>query len=124
MRIAVTKSARHAHDMKIVNVQIAKNVAPKGLPTWRRRCVSARETSRLWNCSSKVPADGSDVNDDTDEVDEVCFLSELASEVLSRKSCVTAMPMEANEREVRSQARKVRSALTVSNLAGDSNIAR
>jgi len=29
--------------------------------------------------------------------------------VLRRKSCVTAMPMEAKAREVRSQARKVRS---------------
>ena len=31
--------------------------------------------------------------------------------VLRRKSWVTAMPMEAKEREVRSQARKVRSGL-------------
>ena len=31
------------------------------------------------------------------------------SEVLRRKSCVTAIPMLAKEREVRSQARKVRS---------------
>jgi hypothetical protein len=30
-------------------------------------------------------------------------------EVFRRKSCVIAMPMEAKEREVRSQARKVRS---------------
>ena len=29
--------------------------------------------------------------------------------VLSRKSCVTAIPMEAKARDVRSQARKVRS---------------
>lgn len=29
--------------------------------------------------------------------------------VLRRKSCVTAMPIDANEREVRSHARKVRS---------------
>ena len=29
--------------------------------------------------------------------------------VFKRKSCVTAMPIEANAREVRSQARKVRS---------------
>ena len=35
--------------------------------------------------------------------------SSLASEVFKRKSCVTAMPIEANAREVRSQARKVRS---------------
>jgi hypothetical protein len=33
-----------------------------------------------------------------------------ASEVLSRKSCVTPMPIDANAREVRSQARKVLSA--------------
>lgn len=31
-------------------------------------------------------------------------------DVLSRNSCVTAMPMEAKASEVRSQARKVRSA--------------
>jgi len=32
-------------------------------------------------------------------------------EVLRRKSCVTAMPMEAKERDVRSQARNVLSVL-------------
>ena len=44
-----------------------------------------------------------------DEVEE-CGLSV----VLRRKSCVTAMPMEAKESEVRSQARNVRSVTCVS----------
>ena len=34
---------------------------------------------------------------------------ELANDVFNRKSCVIAMPMEAKERDVRSQAKKVRS---------------
>lgn len=37
----------------------------------------------------------------------------LVSEVFRRKSWVMARPMEAKEREVRSQARKVRSVVTV-----------
>lgn len=63
---------------------IAKNVAPRGLPTWRSFWVGELplgELGGLW---------------------EEKF-------VLRRKSCVTAIPIEAKEREVRSQARKVRS---------------
>ena len=37
--------------------------------------------------------------------------------VLRRKSWVTAMPMEAKEREVRSQARKVRSVLVLASIS-------
>jgi hypothetical protein len=43
--------------------------------------------------------------------DSACLLSS-ASDVLSRKSCVMAMPIEANASEVRSHARNVRSAKT------------
>jgi len=39
---------------------------------------------------------------------------EFAIEVFSRKSCVIAMPIDAKERDVRSQARKVRSIHQVS----------
>jgi len=39
---------------------------------------------------------------------------EFAIDVFSRKSCVIAMPIEAKERDVRSQARKVRSMYHVS----------
>jgi hypothetical protein len=60
---------------------IPKNVAPSGFP-------SRRKVIRLLLPES---------------------LPGSASEVLSRNSCVTAMPMDANARDVRSQARKVRS---------------
>ena len=40
---------------------------------------------------------------------DICSL--FSRDVLRRKSCVTAMPMLAKEREVRSQARYVRSIL-------------
>lgn len=55
-------------------------------------------------------------NGDKDDVAadvEVCLppSRESERELFSRKSCVTAMPMLANEREVRSHARKVRSAV-------------
>lgn len=58
-------------------------VAPKGLPRWRR-C--------FWGL---YDAEGEEEG--------------FESEVLRRKSWVIAMPIEAKEREVRSQARKVRS---------------
>ena len=44
-----------------------------------------------------------------EEEEEELRLEELVSDVLRRKSWVTAMPIEAKERDVRSQARKVRS---------------
>jgi hypothetical protein len=69
-----------------------RNVAPRGLPMARSRDVPA------------LPMDG--------------VVPELLSVmvVLSRKSCVIAMPMEAKERDVRSQARNVRSTRAVSQL--------
>ena len=63
-------------------MEMAMKVAPSGLPTWRRRA-----------CGELMVAG-----------------SEDAMVVFSRKSCVIAMPMLAKESEVRSQARKVRSA--------------
>ena len=62
-------------------MEMAMKVAPRGLPTWRR----------WWAGVCGVEGE------------------EEGREEFRRKSCVTAMPMEAKEREVRSQARKVRS---------------
>ncbi len=62
---------------------MARNVAPSGMPTRR----SVRRSPLLGS-----PAD-----------------PPLEMDVLSRKSCVIAMPMEAKASEVRSQARNVRS---------------
>ena len=72
------------------------NVAPRGLPRWRRRD---------WDC---------DVEDvvvcvGVEEVWEVSGEDKL---VFKRKSCVIAMPIEAKEREVRSQARNVLSKMS------------
>src|SRR5262245_31298195 len=67
--------------MKRMTMEMPMKVAPSGFPTCRRRDCGVRGRSG--------------------------FDSEMV--VLRRKSWVTAMPMEAKEREVRSQARKVRS---------------
>lgn len=63
-----------------ITILIARKVAPRGLPICRR----------CWYGSASEPP--------------------AAEVVLRRKSCVIAMPMEAKARDVRSQARKVRSA--------------
>jgi hypothetical protein len=65
-----------------MTILIAMNVAPRGLP----RCLRCVFCDFWW-------WDGEEEDND----------------VLRRKSWVMAMPMEAKEREVRSQARKVRS---------------
>ena len=62
-----------------ISTAMPRKVAPRGLPISLRREAAAES--------------------DGDE----------PMEVLRRKSCVMAMPMEANATEVRSQARKVRS---------------
>ena len=62
---------------------IPKNVAPSGLPTWRRRYVLSGFAGTRPSRSLMV--------------------------VLRRKSWVIATPIEAKAREVRSQARNVRS---------------
>ena len=69
-------------------------VAPSGLP----RCLNL---CRLRRCASAVAS----VAEDDWGLEEVSG----RSDELRRKSWVIAMPMEAKEREVRSQARKVRS---------------
>jgi hypothetical protein len=67
-------------------------VAPSGLPRWR-------SLWRLWRCASAATSEEEEgLEDVSGRRDE-----------LRRKSWVIAMPMEAKEREVRSQARKVRS---------------
>lgn len=67
-------------------MEMAMKVAPRGLPTWRRAWWEEGEGEGLLG----------------EEWEE-------GREELRRKSWVIAMPMEAKEREVRSQARKVRS---------------
>lgn len=71
-----------------VRILIPRNVAPSGLP--KRRSVALL-------CEEPEPKLGSSEPPVSDKL------------VLRRKSCVTAMPMDAKAREVRSQARKVRS---------------
>ena len=66
------------------SIAIPRNVAPNGFPScW------------IWYTWSSGGEDGTSLR--------------WEMEVLRRKSCVMAMPMPAKEREVRSQARKVRS---------------
>lgn len=59
-----------------------KNIPPSGFPKWRKVC--ALELLEALSASER--------------------------EVLSRKSCVIATPMEAKDKDVRNQARNVRSA--------------
>ena len=77
-----------------------RKVAPRGFPRLRM-VFGARSVER-----------GSSVVEDSVEEEE---WSEM--EVLRRKSCVIAMPIEAKEREVRSQARNVRSSQTISTMS-------
>lgn len=76
------------------NSHIPRNVAPSGLPT----CLSRACCSTPWNMNS------------IGAFDLLASPSEPCNDVLSLKSCVTAMPILANDSDVRSQARKVRSA--------------
>lgn len=77
--------------MNSIRMDIPMNVAPSGLP----RCLNL---CRLWRCASAVASVELELEEVSGRSDE-----------LRRKSWVIAMPMEAKEREVRSQARKVRS---------------
>jgi hypothetical protein len=72
--------------MNKIRMEMAMKVAPRGFPIWRR-CVD-------WEAE-----DGEDGDEEGGE--------EMVE--FKRKSWVIAMPIEAKEREVRSQARKVRS---------------
>lgn len=98
---------------------MAMNVAPSGLPTSRRRVlppsllVGVRRSSRReeeegsWFASRGRMEDG-DEEEDGSELVEVEVLSVPGvMELLRRKSCVTAMPMDAKASDVRSQARNV-----------------
>jgi hypothetical protein len=76
------------------DLQIPRNVAPSGLPT----CLSLRLGSAF---------EASISNTESSEV-SACPLD--CNEVFRRNSCVTATPMLAKASDVRSQARKVRSA--------------
>jgi hypothetical protein len=69
---------------------IPRNVAPRGLPRWRSLACGEASEGR----------------------GDEGLLREEDNDVFRRKSCVIAMPMLAKEREVRSQARKVRSGKT------------
>ena len=70
--------------MSKINIATARNVVPSGCPTDRR-----------WS-AGEIAGDG--------------FAGSAGDKVLfRRKSWVIAIPIEANAREVRSQARKVRS---------------
>lgn len=62
------------------------NVAPSGFPTWRS-----------FACGDS----------DADDEGLLELGEDLEIVVFRRKSCVTAMPIEAKESDVRSQARKV-----------------
>jgi hypothetical protein len=85
--------------MKSIRMDIPMKVAPSGLPRWR-------SLWRLWRCASVVVSEEEEEEGLVDEGEEE--VSGRRDE-LRRKSWVIAMPMEAKEREVRSQARKVRS---------------
>lgn len=75
----------------VENLQTPKNVAPKGLPSCRNFCLSMLFTAVADAEPSSLPS--------------------LAIDVFSLKSCVMAMPIDANESDVRSHAKNVRSAV-------------
>lgn len=81
-----------------------RKVAPRGLPTWRRRVLFS-----WFKGVVDEEIDGGRSRGFWEEGDGVLLLLLSEMLVLRRKSWVTAMPMLAKDREVRSQARKVRS---------------
>jgi hypothetical protein len=85
---------------------MAMKVAPRGLPTCLRR---------TWGVSELVEGD---------EELEVLLEGGFAMEVLRRKSWVIAIPMEAKEREVRSQARNVLSTQMLASVLSCNNCLR
>jgi hypothetical protein len=74
----------------------AMKVAPRGLPRCRNRACGLRIESKVGSVEAR------------------CLLCVFERDVFRRKSWVIAMPIEAKEREVRSQARKVRSITYIS----------
>ena len=81
------------------------NVAPSGLPKWRSLC-------REFELLSAVMEDEEDEEEEEESVDEDWFCWSERSDELSRKSWVIAMPIDAKDRDVRSQARNVRSTIS------------
>jgi hypothetical protein len=85
-------------------MDIPMKVAPSGLPRWR-------SLWRLWRWGPVVVSEEEDEGLEEGLLEEGLEEEEVSGrrDELRRKSWVIAMPMEAKEREVRSQARKVRS---------------
>ena len=94
-KISVRRKVPNALSIRRMNdLHIPRNVAPSGLPT----CLS------LW-LGSAFEASISNI-----ESSEVSACPLVCNEVLRRNSWVTATPMLAKASDVRSQAKKVRSA--------------
>lgn len=101
--------------MTRIRIAMPINVAPSGFPMLRNRVVEfpllllddggARRISRRDDDDD----DGGDSKWFEEISEDVEVLSSQVIVLFSRKSCVTAMPMEAKERDVRSHARNVRS---------------
>lgn len=90
---------------------IAMNVAPRGLPRWRRRAweFDGLDEGEMKVWSSEEEVEVSWLNGEEEEVEEEEDLRRegFSRVVFRRNNCVIAMPMEAKERDVRSQARNV-----------------
>ena len=82
------------------------NVAPSGLPKCRSLC---REFELLSAVMEEEEEDEEEEEEEEESVDEDWFCWSERSDELSRKSWVIAMPIDAKDRDVRSQARNVRS---------------
>jgi hypothetical protein len=88
---------------------MAMKVAPRGLPMLRSwvsllLAETRKRSSRLDEACSETGTEGGRM-----EASEDAVVVVLEMELFRRKSWVTAMPMEAKARDVRSQARNVRS---------------
>lgn len=99
--------------MRRIRIPIPINVAPNGLPTLARRLLllllppPAADTT-MRSSKDDGSCDGGRIGNPCVEPSED-LLDDM--DPLRRKSCVTAIPMEAKARDVRSQARKVRSTM-------------
>lgn len=89
------------------------NVAPSGLPRFARRLLLPPAAAATPMSSSKD--DGSSCEGGktgSSWIDDVeCPPPDDDMDLFRRKSCVMAIPMDAKARDVRSQARKVRSTM-------------
>ena len=84
------------------------NVAPSGLPKWRSLCREFELLSAVME-EEDEEEDEEDEEEEEESVDEDWFCWSERSDELRRKSWVIAMPIDAKDRDVRSQARNVRS---------------